>query len=405
VSHAYEVQSEVAAVANPRDPRDLMAGSNDERYETRVYESRDGGRTWSSEPAEPFHRGNGCGRGDPALAADSSGRFYYALLVQRNCFASTIRLYVAARDPGATRWRATPVVARGPGSDDKPAIAVDRRSGRVYVAWTRIRDDGERVLISHSDDAGRSWSPPVPVAGFDTASIAALAVGRRGDVYLAFGDYGDGTIWIGRSRNGGRSFTVRAVEQYTVGRPVGCGETLSGIPIPAQPKRCVQPDPALATTPDGRVLLTWNDEDTGATESVWFTAYSPALRVLVRPHRLAPYRQTSDRFFAALAVDPSGDPVVCFYDTAGDPKRVHTWFTCTASRNGGATWQPPVRAASVPSDETQESDPNNYGDYESLVVAGGAAHPVWTDARDLPLYEEVFTATIPLTRLGLPNAP
>ncbi len=36
-----------------------------------------------------------------------------------------------------------------------------------------------------------------------------------------------------------------------------------------------------------------------------------------------------------------------------------------------------------------------YGDYEGLAVAGGVAHPIWTDTRRLrTLAEEVYTTTL-----------
>ena len=404
VSHAFEVQSEVSAVDNPRNPQDLVAGSNDERYDTRLYESLDGGRTWTSRPGFPVRSKEGCGRGDPALASDLSGRIYYALLVQSVCDESALRLVVAMRDPGQEGWRASEVLRGGGGADDKPAIAVDLATGRVYVAWTRIRDDAEHVLLSPSDDLGRTWSRPVEVGEpSDSTSIAALASAPYGDVYVALADFSDGSIWVSRSRDGGRTFESRRVATYAVGDAVTCGETLSGVSIPAQPQRCINPDPRLATAPDGRVYLTWNDEDADGTEAVWFTAFSRSLRVVVPARRLA-HRRKSDQFFASLVSDILNDPVACFYDTAGDPRRVHTWFTCTASNTGGRTWNPPIRAADVPSDETTEADPNEYGDYEALVLAAGDAHPFWTDSRDLARYEEIFTATIPLARLGLPRA-
>ena len=55
--------------------------------------------------------------------------------------------------------------------DDKPAIAVDNsprspHRGRVYLAWTRIaRNVVFSIVLSHSDNGGRTWSKPVKVNG------------------------------------------------------------------------------------------------------------------------------------------------------------------------------------------------------------------------------------------------
>ena len=61
-----------------------------------------------------------------------------------------------------------------------------------------------------------------------------------------------------------------------------------------------------------------------------------------------------------------------------------------------------MRAASVPSDETQPgADLRQYGDYEGLVVANGVAHPIWTDSRHLrTLQEEIYTTV--LTEADMP---
>ena len=78
------------------------------------------------------------------------------------------------------------------------------------------------------------------------------------------------------------------------------------------------------------------------------------------------------------------------------------FYACTVSRNGGRTWAPRVRAASVASDETQPgADLRQYGDYEGLAVANGVAHPIWTDSRDLRTFaEEIYT-----TRLAEASMP
>ena len=49
------------------------------------------------------------------------------------------------------------------------------------------------------------------------------------------------------------------------------------------------------------------------------------------------------------------------------------------------------------------ADAQGYGDLEGLVVAGGVAHPLWTDDRDsLNTAEEIYTAPIPASRLRSP---
>jgi hypothetical protein len=95
---------------------------------------------------------------------------------------------------------------------------------------------------------------------------------------------------------------------------------------------------------------------------------------------------------------------VCFYDTGGDATRRTSRFSCTASADGGATWATPLPVASVASNETKKPAlPFQYGDYEGLVVAGGVAHPIWTDGRDdRARSEEIYTTSLTPADLHLP---
>ena len=71
---------------------------------------------------------------------------------------------------------------------------------------------------------------------------------------------------------------------------------------------------------------------------------------------------------------------------------------------GGVTWVRPVRAATTPSNETvRRATSFEYGDYEGLAAAGGVAHPLWTDSRDLTTRaEEIYTTVLTRADLQLP---
>jgi len=67
-------------------------------------------------------------------------------------------------------------------------------------------------------------------------------------------------------------------------------------------------------------------------------------------------------------------------------------------RRRRATWTAPRRAAHVFSDETgRNAAPFQYGDYVGVAAAGGVAHPMWTDSRNLGrLAEEIYTNVLEL---------
>ena len=181
------------------------------------------------------------------------------------------------------------------------------------------------------------------------------------------------------------------VDRRLVHRTGSCTDGL--VAIPAQPVRCVSPIPALAVDHEGRVVVAYAVNGPGRGEEVYATSFGPDLRLRYRRVAVHPGPRTSDRFDPAVAADLVGGRLwACFYDTAGLP-RTQTRFTCAVSTDGGATWPQTTPAASVPSDLSRSNF--SYGEYAGVVVAGGVAHPVWTDGRRLrTLGAEIYTAAL-----------
>ena len=97
---------------DPSNPDVLLAGSNSfPEPTTRVYSSRDGGRTWSSEPGPPLLPGFRGGAGDPGVAIDRNGRQYFSFLARTepDVDFSGVRLVVASRAGPSRRWETAPV--------------------------------------------------------------------------------------------------------------------------------------------------------------------------------------------------------------------------------------------------------------------------------------------------------
>jgi hypothetical protein len=83
---------------------------------------------------------------------------------------------------------------------------------------------------------------------------------------------------------------------------------------------------------------------------------------------------------------------VCFYDTQGDPTRRVARFTCDVSTDRGHSWHETWAARAASNEAAAGADRFGYGDYESVVAAGGTAHAFWTDGR--LLQEDIFTTTL-----------
>ena len=108
-------------------------------------------------------------------------------------------------------------------------LAVDYSSGphagRIYVTWQDHQDNphgDDLILLSHSDDAGQTWSAPVKVNGTPSAAFTdqawepAVHVNSSGVVAVSYYDFrndvsGDGRLttdhWIAHSHDGGATWS------------------------------------------------------------------------------------------------------------------------------------------------------------------------------------------------------
>lgn len=435
VSNARGSQAEVAVAVDPAQPNVVFAASNSLDTKAlgnlmRTYTSLDGGATWTGAPgpaATPFGGRKRCNGGDPAPAVDAAGRQYLAFLaiacptkagvIEDDREFDIARLEVAARSGPTAAWRVAQVFpVRSARLDDKPALAIDRRTGRLYVAWTRVKPGARRgsvtllVVVSRSDDGGATWSKPVvvPDEENDQTFFAALAVDSAGTVYVAWSTSGR-NIFVDRSTDGGQHFGTDVAVARRETLPYGACQRAGSFAVPAQSRRCITSAPLVlvdsrADAPE-RVYVTYSAaEPSGLAQDVYVRPFDAALTALGPPRLVHPADVNRDEFLPASAVDEAGRIWVCFYDTGVDTTRRSVRYSCTASADGAATWAAVRPVSSVASNEERSPAIDfQFGDYEGLAVAGGIAHPVWTDARDLRARgEEIYASTLTAADLQLP---
>jgi ABC-type dipeptide/oligopeptide/nickel transport system permease subunit len=414
ISRAPGAQTEVAVAVAPDDPQRFFAASNDSVLpQIRVYDSPDGGRTWTSRLG-PSLTASTCAWGDPAVALAPGGRQYVAFVDKSICrkgIGLTPYLVVASRAGPNAAWivrRVAPPAIRD-GFDDKPAIAVDG-AGRAYVAWSRLLSPTyETTVLSSSVDGGRTWSTPHVVdRKLSSPQWVSAAVGG-GALYLAGVDARLG-VWLARSADGGRHFTVRQAAPLAVNNAANC--VRSGKYLFAQQAiSCLGTNPTV-TVGRGRTYVTYATLSPNQTWDVGVAVFDAKLGLLWRG-RIGPAEQKpADQFWPTSAVDAqTGELWACFYDTTGDSERKQAWFLCSRSQDG-RHWAPPVRVSRQPDNafvlwadaiRAGFGDDIAYGSYPGLAAAAGVAHPMWIDARDRShLDQEIFTARLPSASLSAP---
>jgi hypothetical protein len=407
VSRAGGVQTEVSVAVDDAKPLVLFAVSNDSLERTiRVYSSTDGGVTWSSRVG-PALRASDCARGEPAAAIGRDGRQYAAFIVNPYCTPESPYPYlvVASRAYSRAKWLVRRVGVRSAIDlfDAKPAIAASP-DGRVYVAWTRLlKKTYATTVLSWSADGGASWSQPRVVSkALAHPQLVSITVDRRGRLYLAGVDSRLG-IWVARSADRGRHFSVHRAAPLPGNQAATCAFLQRKYPIPFEANHCNGPNPTVTAT-GSRVYVTYAAAEPNGTLGVRVAVLDSALRLRWGGRVGPPEQRKGDQFQPASAVDSTGGKLwVCYYDTSGDPSRRQAWFTCTVSRNGRG-WASPVRTTAVSANQgvlIEDArifgfgDELGYGGYTGLAVTGGTAHPLWIDTRDLGArLQEVFSARL-----------
>ncbi len=327
--------------------------------------------------------------GDPSLASDNGGTFYFADLCldfSTEPVLSGICLTTGRRHGRTIAWR-TPIYAVSSLPDflDKEMVAVSPDGRDVYISYTRFSNEqpcGQIELVA-SHDGGQSFGAPVVVQRGEICVVnqgSEPAVGPHGEIFLTFErDWLTSLtprIMAARSLNRGASFSnptvVHTITSIAFTPPSGYNrEVINDFPRIA----------AALTGPNrGGVYITYHDATSGDPD-VFVSRSSNGLswRAPVRVNH-----ETIDyQFLPAVAVEPSGNVDVMWYDRSLDPGTALTNTFSGQSTDGGQTFSRNARVSDVATDwlATISDIAPNFGDYNDITAGGNRAYAAWGDGR------------------------
>lgn len=384
--------------------------------------SADRGKTFTDGGVVPPVRG-GANLGDPDLAVDSKGNFYYS---QISLDADGIAFIGVSKSLDGGRTFSPPVNASwsisGPDSfQDKEFIAADntgsRYDGNIYVSWTRFSPDGSQIFFSRSTNGGRSFEKAIALSTpghFVQGSIPR--VGPNGEVYVAWRDFNIPGIMISKSIDGGKTFGADGVDNTLVAKVEFIGEDAP--PATCQGRRILKgfidagfEFPSLAINPiNGEVYVTYNSNPPGLDQSdVYFVRSSDGGRSWSEPIRVNNDHTVSDQFMPAMAVAPDGTIAVMWYDRRLDPNNLKFDIYMAVSHDNGRSWLSNKRVTTA-SSEVPPLGPNfdrvrpcYMGDYNDIVADHENFYLAWGDNREKGLTWKTLP-DMPITREATANA-
>lgn len=382
---------------NPKSPNIMVSSfvsektmqtSRTKTRQSKIYLSRDFGKTWNSRNIKSRYGDFG----DPCIIADNSGYFYYFHLSDPKKMGwdgnMVMDRIVCQRSLNGKSWNSGSSIGfNSPKKHEKPWATFDEISGRIYITWTQYDNyassnpqDSANIMLSFSDDRGLSWIPSVRInqyggnceGGSGTPIGAIPTAGPEQEVYVTWAY--DEKIYIDRSIDGGVTWLKKDV--VVADQPGGWHPN-----VPGFGKAAGSPVSGCDISygdHHGDIYVNWSDQRNGENDTdIWLSkstdkgvSWSAPIRVnddevvMVGRHQC----------YNWMAVDPiTGHIYIVFYDRRNH-NDLKTDVYLAISTDGGASFTN-EKISQTPF----EPDANIYmGDYINITAYGGFVRPIWT---------------------------
>jgi hypothetical protein len=388
VTNRSGAQSETATAVDPTNSNHIITFSNDLSSTAGVFESFDGGNTWTRST---FGSAGFCY--DPWVTFNNAGDVFLGY----ECSNQS----VAYKNAGSGTWVAVNGLSIAGSFPDRDMIVADRSLSSPYVnsVYIGYDDNGSSntayVLYSRTGKGASSWSRSARINDSGPTIGVNACVGPDGSVYTVWEEYGARKIWTDKSTNGGASWgTDHLVTNYRM------NTTSFFVSIPPQNRRGIVPMAFSACAQSGpwvgRLYCVYTDNKTTGSQTGIFLRYSDNGGTTWSAEKFVSNNpQITYAFHPTVAVLSDGTVGVNFNATGGAASHKVRHVLAT-SIDGGDNFTL-AQIADGTSDETGSADANQYGDYQNIGADNGthSFSIVWTDSRPGNLAEEMYWASQP----------
>jgi hypothetical protein len=395
----FRSPAELSVAINPTDPDNLVITSlaagpiRGAAITNYAYVSRDGGLSWTTVLHPNPH---GRTQGDDAVTFDLQGRAFHSYISFDGIRIPRPRkawngIFVSRSDDGGSTWNdPVPVVDHFntvEPFEDKPWLVTDDtpdspHSGNLYLAWTRFDvygsddpADSTHILFSRSTDGGESFSVPFRIS--DSGGDAVDSDDTVEGAVPAVGPEGEVYVaWAGprgivfdRSMDGGWSF---GEDRVITQNPGGWD-----IPVPGMTRHNGMPVTGvdLSLGQDrGTVYVNWIDARNGDPD-VFVMASRDGGDSWEAPVRVNddPVGNGKAQLFTWMAVDPvDGSVNVVYLDRRNHEGPTQEVYVARSTDGGRSFTNHPVDQ-----DPFTCSESLFYGDYLTIAAYAGGVVAAW----------------------------
>jgi hypothetical protein len=380
-----QLQNETPCAASPADPEIAIVGANDYRtgnVAAGYYRTTDGGNSWQHSAWMNAPAANSCDfSGDPAIAADATGKFY-AIFCAYFCNSGQGVWCRTSTNNGVSWSNPVPVAtSNGSGVDiDKPIAACDYGLespylNNCYVVWMHLMDD-YAVYFTRSTNGGASFDPVTRISQHGDGWCPAVTVGPAGDIHAVWFDQTMSRVRYRSSLDGGVTWGVERTVSYCSSsswQTSSCG----GFRINHYPAIAAD----ISFGPNrGSVYIAYDLPHGTADSDILFSrstnggvSWSDTIRINTDNTRRG-------QFWPWIAVHPrTGDIGISWLDRRGDTQNCRYGLYGTVSSDGGTTWAPNFQI----SDTIANPTPTDFlGDYSGVTFSSMGFLSSWADTRN-----------------------
>ncbi len=368
---------------NPLNTSNLVAGS----VMKNEHRSFDGGKTWKTNTLK-----SSLGvYGDPCIAADFKGNFYYFHLANPDGMAYSGKRFLESMvvqksvDGGKT-WSDGTAIGKNdyPRQQDKEWAVVNPKNNEIYLTWTEFEKYGSkdknhhsRIRFSKSTDDAKIWSKAITLSEIEgdaldddlTVEGAVPAIGAKGEIYVSWSV--NNKIYFDKSLDDGKTWLKNDIE--VCNQPKGWTFDVDGVSrANGMPITCVDTSNSKYK---GTIYINFSDQRNGEDNTdIFLVKSTDDGKTWSHPVKVNIENTKTHQFFTWMSVDAkTGYIYIVFYDRSKYTNN-QTDVMLAVSKDGGETFV----------NKTISSSPFTpiksvfFGDYNNISAYDGIIRPIWT---------------------------